>query len=97
MIELERILNIINKTQNYVDYVEYKLSRPIYIDNVVIKNIVNELNNHSNIECYYNGKTRTCDIVGVVDMNNIRIIDLDDNIYTLTNKGIDQQIKDAIH
>jgi hypothetical protein len=97
MIELERILNIINKTQNYVDYVEYKLSRPIYIDNVVIKNIVNELNNHSNIECYYNGKSRKCDIVGVVDMNNIRIIDLDDNIYSLTNKGIDQQIKDVIH
>ena len=97
MSELLKILNIIKKIQNYSDYTEYILSKTIYIDNEKVKSIINDINNHSNIDCYYNGKTRKCDIVGVIDLNNVRIIDLDDNMYTLTNKGIDQQTKQFIN
>ena len=97
MTRLQEILNIIKNTPNYVDYVEYNLYKPIDIDNIKIKSIINKLNKNPNIECYYNGKTRNCDIIGVVDINITRIIDFDDNIYTLTNKGIDQQTKDFIY
>ncbi len=97
MTGLQEILNKIKNTPKYVDYVEYNLHNPINIDNDKNKDIINELNKNPNIECYYNGKTRNCDIIGVVDINNIRIIDFDDNIYTLTNKGINQQTKDFIH
>ena len=96
MSELQNILNIIKKTPLYTEYTEYNLRKTIDVNNKKVKCIINEINNDSNMECYYNGKTRKCDVVGVIDMNNIRIIDLDDNIYTLTNKGIDQQIKDFI-
>lgn len=95
MHRIQEILNIIKNTPKYVDYVEYKIDKSVCIDNV--KGIINELNNNPNIECYYNGKTRNSDVIGVVDINIIRIIDFDDNIYTLTNKGIDQQTKEFIY
>jgi hypothetical protein len=97
MTKLQEILNIIKNTPKYVDYVEYNLHKSINIDNVKIKGIINEINKNPNTECYYNKKTRICGIIGVVDINKIRIIDFDDNIYTLTNKGINQQTKDFIH
>jgi len=97
MSELQNILNIIKKTPNYTKYTEYNLKKIVYVDDNEIKNTINDLNNQANTECYYNGKTRMCDVIGVVDINNKRIIDFDDIMYTLTNKGIDRQINDFIH
>ena len=31
------------------------------------------------------------DCIGIIDINNVRHIDLDDTRFTLTNKGIDLQ------
>lgn len=96
MSELQIILNIIKKTSLYLEYTEYNLRNPIYVDDTEIKNTINNLNKQPNTECYYNGKTRMCDVIGVVDINNKRIIDFDDIMYTLTNKGIDRQTNDFI-
>ena len=49
-----------------------------------------------NTICLYNPKTLECDIIGVVDINNVRYIDFDDNIFTLTNKSIDLQTSEYI-
>ena len=68
----------------------------MFIDDNEVKNTINDLNNQPNTECYYNEKTRMCDVIGVVDINSKRIIDFDDITYTLTN-GIDRQINDFIH
>lgn len=90
------ILNNIRTTELYENYVSYRLLESISIDNPNYKNIINEINSHSNMKCYYNGLTRMCDNIGVVDINNIRIIDFDDDMYTMTNKGIDRQIDNYI-
>ena len=54
------------------------------------------MNKKENVICLYNSKTYYCDIIGVLDINNIRYIDFDDNCYTMENKGIDNQISNFI-
>ena len=90
------ILNNIKTTDKYEKYVSYPLVKSIKIDKPNYKNIINEINRMPNMKCYYNGLTRMCDNIGVVDINNIRIIDFDDDMYTMTNKGIDRQIDNYI-
>ena len=91
------ILNNIKTTERYEKYVSYRLVNSINIDNPIYKNIINNINKNPNMKCYYNGLTRICDNIGVVDINNIRIIDFDDDMYTMTNKGIDRQIDNYIN
>ena len=67
------------------------------IRNNNIKNIINDLNQEKNVVCLYNPKTCLCDLIGIVDLNNVRYVDFDDNHFTLTNKGIDFQISDFIN
>ena len=43
------------------------------------------------MKAYYNYRTLLCDTIGVIDMDNHRIIDFDDNYFTMMNKGIDCQ------
>ena len=89
-IEVNEILSKINKLKYTEQYIEFHLSKPLNI-NEEIKELIRNLNNQSNTKAYYNHKTLTFDTIGVVDIDNNRIIDFDDNNFTLENKGIDYQ------
>lgn len=86
----------ISNIKKFDNYTEYHLNNKICIKNTQIKKIINNLNNSKNTICLYNKITFLCDIIGVVDINNIRYIDFDDNYYTLMNKGIDAQTNDYL-
>lgn len=95
--ELDRILKeICNNVNNYKKYQEFNLSYGLNVKDPYIKNLINDMNKKEHVICLYNSKTYYCDIIGVLDINNIRYIDFDDNYYTMENKGIDNQISNFI-
>jgi hypothetical protein len=48
------------------------------------------------MKAFYNSVTTNCDMIGVIDTDGTRIIDFEDNYYTLMNKGIDRQTNKLI-
>lgn len=89
--ELELILKKIDNIKIFEKYTEFPLKQNIDMDNENMKQLIIDLNNKTRTVALYNSVTKTCDTIGVVDMNNIRTIDFEDNNYTLMNKGIDRQ------
>lgn len=89
-IEINEILSKINKLKYTEKYIEFHLSKPLNI-NEEIKELIRNLNNQSNTKAYYNPVTLVCDTIAVVDIDDTRVIDFDDNNFTLLNKGIDYQ------
>ena len=51
----------------------------------------------SNINVYYNPRTYLCNNISVIDINNKRYIDFDDEEWELINKGIDINTKHTIY
>jgi len=95
--EIYKILSNIDKVYKFTKYKEFPLHIPVSIKNSNdLKNLINELNSEPNTICLYNKNTLKVDIIGVVDIKGVRYIDFDDNIYTMTNKGIDNQVSDYI-
>ena len=86
---IQSILKKIDNTKFFSEYTEFRLNLKINV--LDFKNTINKLNLQENTICLYNPKTLLCDVVGVVDINNIRYIDFDDDIFTMLNKGIDLQ------
>ena len=86
---IQSILEKIDNINFFSDYTEFRLKLKINI--LDFKNTINKLNLRENTICLYNPKTLTCDVIGVVDINNIRYIDFDDLTFTMLNKGIDLQ------
>ena len=89
--DLELILNKIENTKHFLTYTEFPLKQNIDMSTDIMKELVISLNNKKQTSAYYNSVTKTCDMIGVVDINNVRTIDFEDNIFTLMNKGIDRQ------
>jgi hypothetical protein len=50
-----------------------------------------------NISAYYNPRTKLCNNISVIDINNNRFIDFDDEYWELINKGIDINTKKTIY
>lgn len=90
--EIKNILKKIDETPNFDSYIEFRLSKSVKIDNYEIKTIINHINDRENTIALYNKKTLLFDIIGVTDLNGKRYIDFDDHLYTMTNKGIDNQV-----
>lgn len=89
--EINEILSKIKDLKFTNKYIEFPLKEPISINNDGIKNLIIKLNNQTNTKAFYNPRTLICDTIGVIDIDNTRIIDFDDNNFTLLNKGIDCQ------
>lgn len=89
--ELNNILKKVDNTDFFKNYTEFRLSEGIDMSQQNMKNLIVELNNKPNMKAYYNSRTLICDTIGVIDMDNNRIIDFDDNYFTMMNKGIDCQ------
>ena len=90
--EINNILKKVDNTDFFKNYTEFKLSKSIDMSQQNMKNLIVELNNKPNMKAYYNYRTLNCDTIGVVDMDNNRIIDFDDNYFILMNKGIECHI-----
>ena len=87
---IQEIITKINITEHFRDYIEFPLKNVLNIDE--LRPIMITLNKNPNNYCLYNSKTLRCDNIGVVDVNDKRYIDFDDNKYTMTNKGVDSQV-----
>ncbi len=89
-VEINEILLKIKDLKYTEKYLEFPLKKPINI-NKEIKELIRNLNDQNNIKAYYNPLTLVCDTIAVVDIDDTRVIDFDDNNFTLLNKGIDYQ------
>ena len=86
---MEKILNNIKKTKNFSEYKEFSLGKS-YIFNDY-KDIISKLK-EPNTEVSYNKITGIFNNIGVIDKDGKRYYDFDDDIWTLTNKGINGSI-----
>ena len=87
------IENLINKIKNircFMEYTEFKLEKSYSIHE--IKDILKHLKKE-NVEILYNNISKKFDNIGVIDINNKRYYDFDDNIWTMHNKGLDCSVK----
>lgn len=89
-VEINEILLKIKDLKYTEKYLEFPLKKPINI-NKEIKELIRNLNDQNNTKAYYNPVTLVCDTIAVVDIDDTRVIDFDDNNFTLLNKGIDYQ------
>lgn len=91
--ELLQILNDSKKQLFY--YKSFYLSSSLYIKNKNIINILKKYISESNIKIkiYYNSITELFDSINIIDIHQFRIIDLDDNMHSMMNKGICKQIE----
>lgn len=93
MKEIYEVLNKIKQIKKFPDYTEFFLKKTYNLNGIhKLKGIINEGNKDIKSRIYlYNKKTHLFDIIGVIDIENVRYIDFDDNWYTMSNKGIDNQ------
>ena len=85
------VFDILFNNENIIfnDYKEFFLKNPINMKENLNQELIYKLNKLPNCEAFYNSKTYNCDIIGIVDINNVRYYDFDDDFWTMTNKGID--------
>jgi hypothetical protein len=94
--ELDKILETINNTSYFDKYTEFNLDNHIDMSIGRMQQLILKLNNCPNMKAFYNSVTTNCDMIGVIDTDGTRIIDFEDNYYTLMNKGIDRQTNKLI-
>ena len=85
---MEEILEKIFSTNNFAEYKEFNLDRYYDLKDEKILTIIQSINRCNNV-IRYNKVTKQFNNIGVIDINNTRYLDFDDDIWTMTNKGID--------
>lgn len=87
---MDTIKKILRETTNklYPKYTEFRI-HSIDISQPRFQKLILELNKKKNITATYNRVTKICNVIGVYDNNGQRWYDFDDEIHSLTNKGID--------
>ena len=84
------LLDTIVKTQiKFTEYTELNFNQEYQV--IDFKDEINRIKKLNNIKLFHNPRTMVFDCIGIIDINNVRHIDLDDTRFTLTNKGIDIQ------
>ena len=89
MNQIESIIEKIDETSNFIEYQAFNLDKYYDINNPELEPILTKLKSKSNIVINYNNITKKFNNIGVIDLNNVRYYDFDDDIWSLTNKGID--------
>ena len=89
MNQIETIIEKIDETSNFTEYQAFNLDKYYDINNTELQPILNKLKSKSNIVINYNSITKKFNNIGVIDLNDVRYYDFDDDIWSLTNKGID--------
>lgn len=87
---IEEIENILKKIfiNKYDKYTEFKLKKIYNLDSK-LQNILIDLNSKENIKAYYNKNTKCFDRIAVLDQDNEKIIDFNDDMCDMMNKGLD--------
>ena len=91
--QLEITLKLIDERVDFNKYESFKINKYHNINDPLIIEKLKKFKKETkkNIKIYYNLRTKQFDNVGVIDTDDCRIIDLDDDFYTMINKGIDLQ------
>ena len=85
-----QILQKIWNEDKFDKLVHYKLDTTFIIDNDYknIKTLLRNNNNNKNIR-YIVSKTLQIDSINVIDINDTRFIEFENDLYEYTNKGLD--------
>ena len=83
------IMKQISSVSNFNNFTVYRLNTKLDMTDDQMQKLIYDLNQKINTKAYYNKHTKKCDNIGVFDKDGIRYYDFDDDVWTLTNKGID--------
>ena len=87
-----QILQKIWKKDKFNNMVHYKLDTNFIIDNDYknIKTLLRNMNNNNNKNIrYIVSKTLQIDSINVIDIDDTRFIEFENDLYEYTNKGLD--------
>ena len=86
--EIQKILKE-NESKKFDTYTEFRLVKPVNMKDDNSQKLVYDLNNKQQTYATYNSRSYYCDTIGICDnVNGERWIDFDDDMWTMTNKGI---------
>lgn len=93
MNQVEETINKINLKLDYPEYESFKLDKYYNFDGEQFQKLFNKLEKTQTkkILVYFNYITKRFDNIGVIDIGDTRHYDFDDDIDTMTHKGIDHQ------
>lgn len=86
------LIDIFNNKEKFKKYTEFRLNKVYNIENMNIRNLLIKLNCKQDVKVYYNKSTKCFDFIGVLDDGDIRIIDFNDDMHDMMNKGMDFMI-----
>lgn len=83
------LINIFNNKEKFKKYTEFRLNKVYNIENMNIRNLLIKLNCKQDVKVYYNKSTKCFDCIGVFDNDIEKIIDFNDDMHDMMNKGMD--------
>ena len=91
MNNIKKILEDIENTKDFKEFQEFKLDSKVNLSEDQYQKLIFDLNQEENKTVSYS-KSYSCDTIDVIDIDGMRYITFEDNIYDLTNKGLDNLI-----
>ena len=91
MNNIKKILEDIEKTKDFKEFQEFKLDSKVNLSEDIYQKLIFDLNQDKDKNVSYS-KSYSCDTIDVIDIDGMRYITFDDDIYDLTNKGLDNLI-----
>ena len=86
---IKAMLKNIDNCGSFKRYTTFTLREPVYLDNRIIQEFLYYFKQNPKIKILYNDITKCCSSIGVIDINDIRYFDFDDEEWTMANKGLD--------
>ena len=91
MNNIKKILEDIENTKDFKEFQEFKLDSKINLREDQYQKLIFDLNQEEKKTVSYS-KSYSCDTIDVIDIDGMRYITFEDDIYDLTNKGLDNLI-----
>tara|TARA_B100001093_G_C26160938_1_gene731549 strand:- start:192 stop:500 length:309 start_codon:yes stop_codon:yes gene_type:complete len=88
MNNIKKILKDIENAKDFKEFQEFKLDSKVNLSEDIYQKLIFDLNQEENKTVSYS-KSYSCDSIDVIDIDGMRYITFEDNIYDLTNKGLD--------
>ena len=91
MNNIKKILKDIENTKDFKEFQEFKLDSKINLREDQYQKLIFDLNQEEKKTVSYS-KSYSCDTIDVIDIDGMRYITFEDDIYDLNNKGLDNLI-----
>ena len=91
MNNIKKILEKIENTKDFKEFQEFKLDSKINLREDQYQKLIFDLNQEEKKTVSYS-KSYSCDNIDVIDIDGMRYITFEDDIYDLNNKGLDNLI-----